>query len=140
MPPPPAAQDLQCLGRDLAHTIIVDNSPHSYAFQPENAVPIGTFIDDPQDQVSSVTPPGQGRGHTFPGQGSAMHAWCDVRGPGSAAAPPPPPPPRDDPPALPFLLQELLDCLDVLLAIEPVEDVRRHLAPFMRRHSGADKP
>lgn len=29
----------------------MDNSPHSYIFQPENALPIGTFIDDPQDQV-----------------------------------------------------------------------------------------
>ena len=44
-------KDLQCLGRDLAQTIIVDNSPHSYMFQPENALPIGTFIDDMQDQV-----------------------------------------------------------------------------------------
>ncbi len=44
-------QDLQCLGRDLNDVIIVDNSPHSYIFQPENALPIGTFIDDPQDQV-----------------------------------------------------------------------------------------
>lgn len=43
-------KDLQCLGRDLRHTIIVDNSPHSYVFQPENAVPIGTFIDDMDDQ------------------------------------------------------------------------------------------
>lgn len=43
-------KDLLCLGRDLAHTIIVDNSPHSYVFQPENAVPIGTFIDDLEDQ------------------------------------------------------------------------------------------
>ncbi len=46
------AQDLQCLGRELSDVIIVDNSPHSYIFQPENALPIGTFIDDPQDQVS----------------------------------------------------------------------------------------
>ena len=48
---PSAPQDLQCLGRDLGQTIIVDNSPHSYMFQPENALPIGTFIDDMQDQV-----------------------------------------------------------------------------------------
>lgn len=43
-------KDLSCLGRDLAHTIIVDNSPHSYVFQPSNAVPIGTFIDNMEDQ------------------------------------------------------------------------------------------
>jgi RNA polymerase II subunit A small phosphatase-like protein len=44
-------KDLRCLGRDLASTVIVDNSPHCYIFQPENAVPISTFIDDPEDQV-----------------------------------------------------------------------------------------
>jgi RNA polymerase II subunit A small phosphatase-like protein len=43
-------KDLNCLGRDLSSTIIVDNSPHSYVFQPANAVPIGTFIDDMEDQ------------------------------------------------------------------------------------------
>ena len=37
------------MGRDLADVIIVDNSPHSYVFQPDNALPIGTFIDDPED-------------------------------------------------------------------------------------------
>jgi RNA polymerase II subunit A small phosphatase-like protein len=43
-------KDLQCLGRPLASTIIVDNSPHSYVFQPDNAAPCGTFIDDPADR------------------------------------------------------------------------------------------
>lgn len=43
-------KDLSFLGRDLRKTIIVDNSPHSYAFQPENAVPISTFIDDLDEQ------------------------------------------------------------------------------------------
>ena len=43
-------KDLTCLGRDPAQTIIVDNSPHSYVFQPYNALPIGTFIDDMEDQ------------------------------------------------------------------------------------------
>ena len=43
-------KDLACLGRELSTTIIVDNSPHSYVFQPDNAVPIGTFIDDMEDQ------------------------------------------------------------------------------------------
>lgn len=43
-------QDLLCLGRPLPDSIIVDNSPHSYVFQPDNALPIGTFIDDPNDR------------------------------------------------------------------------------------------
>ncbi len=28
----------------------MDNSPHSYVFQPANAVPISTFIDNMDDQ------------------------------------------------------------------------------------------
>ncbi|CAL5221322.1 g3496 [Coccomyxa viridis] len=43
-------KDLLCLGRPLQDSIIVDNSPHSYVFQPDNALPIGTFIDDPSDR------------------------------------------------------------------------------------------
>ena len=43
-------KDLLCLGRPLQDSIIVDNSPHSYVFQPDNALPIGTFIDDPNDR------------------------------------------------------------------------------------------
>ena len=39
-------KDLTCLGRELRHTVIVDNSPHSYIFQPFNAVPVRNFIDD----------------------------------------------------------------------------------------------
>lgn len=74
-------KDLQCLGRDMSRTIIVDNSPHSYVFQPENAVPISTFIDDMQDQ-------------------------------------------------------ELLDCLDMLLAVERADDVRPHLSALLSRRAG----
>lgn len=43
-------KDLSCMGRELSQTIIVDNSPHSYVFQPANALPISTFIDDMEDQ------------------------------------------------------------------------------------------
>ena len=42
-------KDLSSLGRDLKSTMIIDNSPHSYVFHPENAIPIGTYIDDPAD-------------------------------------------------------------------------------------------
>ena len=71
-------KDLQCMGRDPKSMILVDNSPHSYAFQPENAVPIGTFIDDMEDQ-------------------------------------------------------ELLDCLDTLLAVESAPDVRPTISAELRR-------
>ncbi|EFJ08670.1 hypothetical protein SELMODRAFT_131302 [Selaginella moellendorffii] len=43
-------KDLSILGRDLHKVIIVDNSPHSYALQPQNAVPITSFIDNPRDR------------------------------------------------------------------------------------------
>lgn len=39
-------KDLTCLGREMKNCIIVDNSPHSYIFQPFNAIPIRNFIDD----------------------------------------------------------------------------------------------
>jgi RNA polymerase II subunit A small phosphatase-like protein len=66
------------MGRDPSQMILVDNSPHSYAFQPENALPIGTFIDDVEDE-------------------------------------------------------ELLDCLDTLLAVEMASDVRPALAAELAR-------
>lgn len=75
-------KDLQCMGREMGQLILVDNSPHSYAFQPENAIPIETFIDDMHDQ-------------------------------------------------------ELLECLDLLLAVEKAPDVRPALALAMaRREAG----
>lgn len=42
-------KDLSRLGRPLKDTIIVDNSPTSYLFHPENAVPIGSWFDDRSD-------------------------------------------------------------------------------------------
>ncbi|EDV27007.1 uncharacterized protein TRIADDRAFT_15923, partial [Trichoplax adhaerens] len=42
-------KDLSKLGRDLKSTVILDNSPTSYAFHPENAVPIRSWFDDPAD-------------------------------------------------------------------------------------------
>jgi RNA polymerase II subunit A small phosphatase-like protein len=40
---------LNRLGRDLNDVIIIDNSPPSYLFHPENAVPIETWFDDESD-------------------------------------------------------------------------------------------
>jgi hypothetical protein len=42
-------KDLDRLGRDLHSTLIVDNSPASYSFHPDNAVPVSTWFDDPSD-------------------------------------------------------------------------------------------
>lgn len=42
-------KDLTSLGREMGKIVIIDNSPHSYAFQPQNALPISSFIDDPSD-------------------------------------------------------------------------------------------
>lgn len=43
-------KDLARLGRDLKDVIIVDNSPLCYALQPENAVPVRTWRNDPHDR------------------------------------------------------------------------------------------
>lgn len=43
-------KDLSLLNRDLANTIIIDNSPSSYMFHPENAIDCTSFIDDPRDR------------------------------------------------------------------------------------------
>jgi len=39
-------KDLSRLGRKLENIIIVDNSPNSYFFQPENALPSLNWIKD----------------------------------------------------------------------------------------------
>lgn len=43
-------KDLSLLDRDLSNTIIIDNSPNSYIFHPENAIDCTSFIDDPKDR------------------------------------------------------------------------------------------
>jgi len=43
-------KDLRQLGRPLESSIIVDNSPFSYMFQPENAIPILTWFHDKNDR------------------------------------------------------------------------------------------
>ncbi|KAL0273956.1 UNVERIFIED_CONTAM: hypothetical protein PYX00_006510 [Menopon gallinae] len=42
-------KDLNKLGRDLKKIIIVDNSPASYIFHPDNAVPVASWFDDMTD-------------------------------------------------------------------------------------------
>jgi RNA polymerase II subunit A small phosphatase-like protein len=42
-------KDLDRLGRSLENSLIIDNSPHSYALHPFHAVPIISWFDDPRD-------------------------------------------------------------------------------------------
>ncbi|RKP38835.1 HAD-like domain-containing protein [Dimargaris cristalligena] len=42
-------KDLSRIGRPLGDLIIVDNSPASYAFHPNNAIPITTWFNDTHD-------------------------------------------------------------------------------------------
>ncbi len=43
-------KDMAKLGRPLNDVIIIDNSPTSYLFQPENALPCTSWYDDPADR------------------------------------------------------------------------------------------
>lgn len=42
-------KDLARLGRELHRVVILDNSPASYIFHPDNAVPISSWFDDMSD-------------------------------------------------------------------------------------------
>ncbi|KAL1020854.1 hypothetical protein UPYG_G00005600 [Umbra pygmaea] len=42
-------KDLSLLGRELHKTLILDNSPASYIFHPENAIPVLSWFDDVED-------------------------------------------------------------------------------------------
>jgi len=42
-------KDLSRLGRKMSEVMIIDNSPQSYRFQPQNAIPITSWFDDPKD-------------------------------------------------------------------------------------------
>lgn len=50
-------QDLSQLGRPITDTIILDNSPASYIFHPNNAVPVSSWFNDPHDtELTDLVP------------------------------------------------------------------------------------
>ena len=50
-------KDLQKLGRDLKDIIILDNSPLSYSFHPDNGLPILSWFEDKTDkELYNITP------------------------------------------------------------------------------------
>ncbi|KAJ6609846.1 NLI interacting factor [Mycena sp. CBHHK59/15] len=50
-------KDLSQLGRPIADTIIIDNSPASYIFHPNNSVPVSSWFNDPHDtELTDLVP------------------------------------------------------------------------------------
>ncbi|GJN92362.1 hypothetical protein Rhopal_005392-T1 [Rhodotorula paludigena] len=50
-------KDLSQLGRPISECIIIDNSPASYVFHPNNAVPISSWFNDPHDtELTDLVP------------------------------------------------------------------------------------
>ncbi|OAF67312.1 hypothetical protein A3Q56_04983 [Intoshia linei] len=43
-------KDLNDLGRNISRVVIIDNSPISYLYHPENAVSVTSWFDDPDDR------------------------------------------------------------------------------------------
>lgn len=50
-------KDLSQLGREIGQSIIIDNSPASYIFHPNNAVPVSSWFNDPHDtELTDLVP------------------------------------------------------------------------------------
>jgi len=50
-------KDMGRMGRDLKNIMIIDNSPHSFAFNPESAIPIESWFSDKNDiELTNLLP------------------------------------------------------------------------------------
>mmetsp|Transcript_10354 Transcript_10354/g.15904 ORF Transcript_10354/g.15904 Transcript_10354/m.15904 type:complete len:138 (-) Transcript_10354:3675-4088(-) len=50
-------KDMSKIGRNMKDAIILDNSPSAYLLQPECAIPIVSWYEDPRDrQLTDLTP------------------------------------------------------------------------------------
>ncbi|KAJ7680254.1 NIF-domain-containing protein [Mycena polygramma] len=50
-------KDLSQLGRPIGDSIIIDNSPASYIFHPNNSVPVSSWFNDPHDtELTDLVP------------------------------------------------------------------------------------
>jgi len=91
-------KDLSRLGRDLTKVVIMDNSPASYIFHPDNAVPVSSWFDDMTDsELIDLLPFLETLSHVD-------SVYSVLRGVGGSMGPPQPPPllaPLDSSPAPP---------------------------------------
>ena len=81
-------KDMRLLGRPIQSSIIVDNSPASYLFQPENAIPCDSFIEDPRDRELLDLIPYLESIVSVPDVRDVLHQWCSP-GPGTVLGPDP---------------------------------------------------
>jgi len=87
-------KDMTRLGRPIEGSIIVDNSPASYLFQPENAIPCESFIENPADRELLEMIPFLESIAGVPDVRTVLHQWCSP-GPGTILGPGPVSPPGD---------------------------------------------
>ena len=94
-------KDLGRLGRKIDHIIILDNSPASYFFHPENAVPCTSWFDDMENkELLEMIPFFEELSSTDNIYSLLRTIQLKTEGGGPMVAPVPGPPPSSPPPPL----------------------------------------